>query len=167
MNDMTPISWAQMDKDARLDAVRRLAHDADMSASQIAAAIPGATRNAVIGVIHRSRGQIRLRRQPDQNSSTPGRARVQRGHHPKGSPDRIIRPIKVAPKTAEEIFHAPAWKPLPDTEPVSLLNRAPDGCRWPVTVEGKTLFCNCHVPKRADKLVYCDAHMKHYRSTPQ
>ncbi|MBN9348286.1 MAG: hypothetical protein J0I48_19160 [Devosia sp.] len=157
--------WLLMDRKARYDRVKQLAHEDQMSASQIAAAIPGASRNAVIGVIHRSKGQIKLYRRPDREARLLARATSRvRGRNVKGSPDRQVTIVRVSPQTEQELFNAPAWQPLPGSEPKPLMDRAERGCRWPVTVGGKSLFCNCHVERRPDGLAYCDDHYAIYRS---
>lgn len=51
----------------------------------------------------------------------------------------------------------PAFDPLPDTNPVPLAEC--NGCRWPVTFQGNTLFCNDPVRPGA-KITWCDRHQE-------
>lgn len=90
------------------------------SASQIAARLGGATRNAVIGKVHRLGLPARRMRQRDQ-----GRPRVRLPNARRQTPKpRAWRPVPVP--------HLPVF---PQAEPVSLgvsiVELTPNTCRWP------------------------------------
>lgn len=152
--------WTDRSKAEREAAVRYYAEQHHMSAGQISRAV-GASRNAVVGIIHRSKttaAPIRLLRGP--NGALPSingnaeRPRVDRGPRrgiarrspPEGfdppSPDRIIKLRPPRPDVLRGLHEGPAWAPLAGSRPATLLELGGNGCRWPVTVNGATLFCN-------------------------
>jgi len=141
-------NWQDMSTEERKDEVRRLANE-HLSVSDIAASIPGATRNGVIGLIWRSRATsapIRLWRLPNGVGPTN---------------PRKLRPAGLSRQVLD------AFLPLPGSAPVPLFEvNDKHGCRWPVTVDGKTLFCNEHAPYREDRLIYCPTHMAMRDRTP-
>jgi len=148
---MSNVEWAQMPPGQKVRAVKRLAVQ-KLSAGQIAK-ILGTTRNSVIGVAHRHKDKVRL-----ANTAADG-ARL-RKVRPRKRGGATMRPKRI---TDAALANGEAWAPLDGSEPVPLIEQK--GCVWPVSVGGKTLFCNCPVGERdkTDKRPrYCDAHMKRY-----
>lgn len=146
-------AWRAMSAREKIEAVKPLALE-DQSAGQIAAAL-GVSRNAVIGVVYRSNGAVRLANRRQETGTKRRRRRRARSEH--GAKAALVRtkkqPIPMDPALADELENSPTWRPLPGSEPVGLLERT--GCAWPVTVEGRTLFCNCAIEKGAR---YCADH---------
>ena len=140
-------SWSTMTFRQKVTLVRALM-DGRRSMTQAARMIgQGVTRSEVAGVIYRARQQgfAPIDTQPPQAPPRP-------------------RPQKARPKAVyQPLWHGtPVWSPLPGTTPVTLNDRGKHGCAWPVTVDGKTLFCNCPVNPDS-KLPYCGDHLAMYR----
>jgi hypothetical protein len=126
------------------------------SAKQIAALIPGATRNSIIGKVHRM-GMARHLTPEGQNLCTKIRER------------RITKRIKIARrdtpppvrvKAAAEYASADrpvSGPPLPLSHEVELLDLAPHQCR---SVE-RGLFCGRPTCERGSGS-YCEQHAKQY-----
>lgn len=154
---MNETEWTKLTKEQKADVVRPLAAERK-SAGQIAQ-ILGISRNAIVGVVHRNRKTITLHGNPKAGAAAL-RARKRDNMRKKAR----LGPPKSATEatwaTIERIEQNKVWQPLPGTTPADLLTRAKKGCAWPVTVDGKTLFCNC--PVSHDKLPYCEAHLRRY-----
>lgn len=159
--DRTTFDWVSLSKDEKADLVRPLAAE-HKSAGQIAS-ILGISRNAVVGVVHRNRTTIKLHGNPS-SGATALRAR-RKGMRPStvGTKQARLGPPKSATRESwaaiERIERDKVWVPLPGTTPADLMSRK--GCNWPVTVDGKTLFCNCQIAD--DKLPYCADHLRRYQ----
>lgn len=153
--------WEQLSPEERFHAIKDLAEGHHMSAGQIAKWL-ATTRNAIIGTIHRSKGtpnEIKLFRPANGFGGPPPKKAKQ-------TPNRHVRINRPSAEQLAALRTGPEWQPLPGTTPVSLMDRAPRGCCWPVTVEGaaRTMFCNVHVPRDPDsKLCYCDHHLQLYK----
>jgi hypothetical protein len=141
-------------------AVRDLA-DGKRSAGEIAA-ILGISRNAVIGVVHRARGRDAIQLSDRVAAGRAARRASQRrkriGQRRRSIPNRHVKIFTPDAAVVDELEAAPAWRPLEGSTPVGLLDRT--GCKWPVTVSGQTLFCNCEL--HADEKNYCPAHRAAY-----
>ena len=130
------------------------------SASEIVAAIPGVTRNSVIGKAYRLglREHVNAPKlnKPLPTSSENGRAPVK-----KLARDARVKiakpdPVKVAEVTrlVERVAALPAPKPLN----LTLLELDSRSCRWPVAGEkASTLFCG-HPTE--DSKSYCTCHVR-------
>lgn len=142
----------------KIEAVKPLAL-ADQSAGQIAAAL-GVSRNAVIGVVYRSNGAVRLANRRQDTGTKRRRHRRARSEYGAKTASAWPKkqPVPLDPALAAELENSPTWRPLPGVEPVGLMERT--GCAWPVTVDGQTLFCNCGTEKGAR---YCASHAAIYR----
>lgn len=77
---------------------------------------------------------------------------------------RFFGEVKAPPKPAtlaiEPMPKADVWLPLPGSKPVSLFNRKPDQCKWPVGAEP---FLFCGQPRTGQS--YCATH--HTLSLPR
>lgn len=119
----------------------KILHAEGLSGSEIAAALGGVSRNAVIGKIHRLRLATR--------GKTTRPSRVRKKRPPRPVPDSF----------------APTWQPAPLFIPaanlpplrLAILELQPDECRFPVTDETPFLFCG-H-PQTHDSS-YCFHHHK-------
>lgn len=149
---MSIAEWEALTPIQKRDVVKRHA-DGHKSAGQIAE-ILGITRNRVIGVVHRHKGAIRL------TGAATGAARAKKRKRATMTPDRKVKFPRTPKAIADALVNGEAWRPLPGSAPATLEHRS--GCVWPVTVGGRTLFCNCSVPDDR-KLKYCDVHMGKYR----
>jgi GcrA cell cycle regulator len=140
--------------EARIEQLKSLWADG-LSCTQIATAMGGTTRNAVIGKVHR----LKLdRRRPSTNRY--GRKAVTKRQMQAGRkmPRTIPKPRQIEPDIAPEQFEfsASAWQPLPGSIPVTM--EFMTGCKWPVGNPYGTdmaLFCNC-VPMEGKP--YCREH---------
>lgn len=134
--------------EARIEQLKSLWADG-LSCTQIATAMGGTTRNAVIGKVHRLKlSQRRLARrsgplkQRPPLTPRPPKARV------RPAPKPSEKPRQIKPVTAHEPFEfsVSAWQPLSGSAPVTLEHMT--GCKWPVgeapnIVSASSLFCNC------------------------
>jgi GcrA cell cycle regulator len=139
-----------------------------LSASQIAGAIGGVTRNAVIGKLSRL-GMVGRERPMKAKKPVSAARRYQ-------SPaDEISREEKARRQAARRLANMMGWKPPvfvsePPAESlhVSLLDLNPDSCRYP---EGDGPFLFCGRPRMAGSS-YCEhcheiTHYKPGRETPR
>jgi GcrA cell cycle regulator len=135
---MTQANWS----DDRVEQLKTLWTEG-LSASQIARALGGVTRNAVIGKVHRL--------------GLAGRA----------SPSRSERPrLPMAPKVPSVRSHVPA-APVVEEDPLQLedgshatvLTISDRMCRWPIGDPAASEFHFCgHNPKSGSP--YCEAHAR-------
>jgi GcrA cell cycle regulator len=142
---MTQMNWSE----DRVEQLKTLWTEG-LSASQIARALGGVTRNAVIGKVHRL--------------GLAGRA----------SPSRSERPrLPVAHKTPTVRAHVPA-APVVEEDPVTLadgshatvLTISDRMCRWPIGDPAATEFHFCgRSPKSGSP--YCEAHARKAYQPPQ
>lgn len=136
----------------------RMEHAKGLSCSQIAELIPGATRNAVIGKLHR------LGLTDSRKACTAGEKRVKRPKRVKPAPGEIVTP-KVRGRS---VYNVAPLKPVefPILEDVKFHNKAfldlEDGdCHWPMGTEGSTqMYCAGATPKMGNGrwAVYCTRH---------
>lgn len=131
---------------------------AGLSCSLIAKALgDGATRNSVIGKVHRLKLAGRdtteqLARGPAPHS---GRGPDRKLRITKARRIALVKPLKLAaPKKAKEKPRGEAWEPIPGMVPVSLIDIERGQCRWPVGNDAPHLFCGAH----ADHGPYCRHH---------
>lgn len=130
---------------------------------EIAAVIPGTTRNAILGRLHRLRingANIEPR--------VPSRRNFLAGKSPKPRVRATTLPAKgkspsvAFPESGKRIAKIPRVLPKPKTIPTGKLCSIVDltGCKYPVSegekVVGKYLFCNA---EKADSVPYCDHHL--------
>ena len=135
---MNQLNWS----DDRVEQLKSLWTEG-LSASQIARALGGVTRNAVIGKVHRL--------------GLAGRA----------SPSRSERPrVAMSPKPASMRSHVPA-APVVEEDPLQLedgnfatvLTISDRMCRWPIGDPSATEFHFCgRAPKSGSP--YCEAHAR-------
>lgn len=141
------------------------------SMAQIAAMLPGRSRNAVIGRYRRIR---EARGEP--TSSTPRRAiletvsddadRISPQLLRNTTPKRVCEPRRAMPKVAKVGvgFLLPALPARSSSPAVGILDVT--GCRWPVgedvSVAGRHTFCN----SETDGSSYCAHHHELYKQKP-
>lgn len=171
------MDWRDLTTEGRIDAIKAVWQDG-MSAAQIVAALPhyGASRNAVIGVLHRHKSKlagIHLRAFGDNGQvkeRKPRKSRVKPAselrHHPRPKAERRI--AVVSPSILFD--HAPA---IPIPEPTPLAIEAPEPlnltlleltghtCKWPVNDppkgENGHLFCG---HETVDGKPWCSHHAR-------
>ena len=138
MNAMSAVNWS----DDRVEQLKSLWTEG-LSASQIARALGGVTRNAVIGKVHRL--------------GLAGRA----------SPTRAERPrVSMSPKVPSLRSHTPP-APVVEEDPLTLadgnfatvLTISDRMCRWPIGDPSASEFHFCgRSPKSGSP--YCEAHAR-------
>ncbi len=121
-----------------------------LSCSQIAAEI-GVTRNAVIGKIHR------LGLSPGRPAA-PARSCPPRARQPRSSPQRQFLRLMFAPAPGVAGEDAEPM-PVESMQRCSLLDLAPDKCRWPVGDPCAADFAYCGNQAVAG-FSYCDGHAR-------
>jgi hypothetical protein len=142
------IVWSQLSRAERLGYIKPL-WDAGKSASEIADTIDGASRQAVIGVLHRAG----LRRGIKVNSPKPRTAKPRQPYIIAGCGAVIEKAAGQAPKS---VIRPDAFDPLRGSHPKPWLERAFGECCWPVGGEGaETLSCCLPVEGNG----WCAAHL--------
>lgn len=144
--------WSDLSSDERRDLIKPL-WDAGKSAGDITRYFIGASRNAIIGVVHRSKWQ----RAPSVSKANSDRANKMRR---KAAPNPQVKRKPVAALREEPDIKVDKvdWihterPPLPGTVPVRMIDlptREGGMCRFPV-IGG---YCGVHTGE--DK--YCEAH---------
>lgn len=123
------------------------------SASEIAKAIPGRSRSSVLGLRQRL-GLPGRKTTHRSNNAKPRAPRPKQPRQPR--PPKFYQKIERAPSIAK----ANLWKPLPDTQPISILDRKHDQCAFPLDgkVEpGVSLYCGQPIVEGCS---YCAAHAR-------
>lgn len=135
-------------QDAELALVTQLWGEG-YSASQIAHRLEGRTRNAVIGCVSRlDLPERKCKRRTPVKRSGAATLRVARKRDPQ------IRHTRAEIREAKRLAKSRVWLPLPESNPVSLLERGIHQCAWPI---GEALFCG--EPKLRARS-YCGAHCR-------
>lgn len=147
----------------RVEQLKALWKDG-LSCTQIANAMGGTTRNAVIGKVHR----LKLSKRREARHTGPLRQRPPRIPHPvkarvRPQPKPTEKPRQIKPDIAPEPFEfsVSAWQPLPGSRPVTMEHMT--GCKWPVGHPYGTetaLFCNC---EPMEGKPYCREHAERSR----
>jgi len=129
---------------------------AGLSCGRIAAELgDGATRNSVIGKVHRLKLPRRLTsdRFPTRKPGERGPDRKLRMTKPRrialGQP-ADLPPIKISQQKPQ----GEAWEPITGFEPVSLLDLEAGQCKWPVGKDSPHHFCGAPATHRH----YCEHH---------
>ena len=151
------MSWT----DQRVELLKQLWIEG-LSASQIAAALGGITRNAVIGKVHR----LGLSGRAKAPSSAPPRPRRPRApSHPMGSAFRFHGNAALARLPEPDFEPALRYEPLPEPEPepmvcerVTILDLRECMCRWPLGDPGREDFRFCGT-RTNPGAPYCQHHM--------
>ncbi len=165
-NHPTNVQW----NDDNVGLLRKL-HAAGLSCSKIAVQIPMATRNAIIGKLHRlgltgqGRPKSRKRRKGIGECKVPLHAKSQPLH----SAPRVPRTGTFgtvggvpAPRASGTPYREITVMPVVDDDSPPLHPRpyadlADDMCQWPLYVEqGVQMYCATHINRRDG--VYCPAH---------
>lgn len=147
---MTDFVWT----DERIEKLRQLWAEG-LSAGQIAARFPGASRNAIIGKAHRlGLSKRAVGKRNDLNLVAPKPATVKPLVGSAQFARKKADPAKMAEVKAIENKPAPAGLPKPLF--VKLFELERNDCRWPVTGEKEnTLFCGHNVDRGSS---YCAGH---------
>jgi GcrA cell cycle regulator len=156
--------------DANIAKLKRL-WTAGQSASQIAAAIPYASRSAVLGKV--SRLKLAPRRDHNARAATQPVERINLGHErrpraPQVSPPRKDKPSRIASSIFGNFTHAkPDAAPIPDTDPsdgkgITMLELTNRTCRWPKgdPLEPDFLFCGEAGADLEERRPYCSYHSR-------
>lgn len=155
--------WAEMTRDQRRETVSSL-WQTGATAQSIADAL-ATSKNAVIGLIHRlprhDRPIPRTRAPSRPKRHDPiGRLGDESINNWKRSKGFSLVPIDATPIGKYDA----AFLPLPGTSPVTLVDLENGQCRWPVDIDGKTLFCGCGV---VESKRYCAIHNETGRAKPE
>lgn len=112
-----------------------------LSGNQIAVAMNiGISRNAVIGKVHRMGLPLRRLKMP----KTQARGRRWGGRREASLARESLARIRSAPALkSAPMPHSEAWKPIPGTSPISLLELTDQTCRWPLGDDRPFKFCGC------------------------
>lgn len=174
----TPRPWADMAPEEKRAAVREL-FVAGTSYIEIAKLLGAPDRNCVAGVVNRIRkaGELPPARGRKSIGSDGGitskvkakRARMSRKLQPKADAPRKpkasgLAAINIAVRTEHRadapgisISRAAAFDPIPDVEPVDLVDLTSTTCRWPVSglMGRESIFCGaeCEIERS-----YCTSH---------
>jgi GcrA cell cycle regulator len=146
------MSWT----DERVETLKKLWSDG-LSASQIAAALGGITRNAVIGKVHR----LGLSGRAKSPAAGEPRARKPRTH---SAMLRVARPVVRGNNALAYEFETEAEPELIDNviplgQRRSLLELNEETCRWPIGDPGSAEFFFCGGRSLAG-LPYCSYHSR-------
>lgn len=149
-------SWT----DERCELLRKYFAE-NKAASEIAAALGGVTRNAVIGKLHR----LGLMRK-DGLAPRAGRPKSKIKSRPNPAYSRLITPKKRNTTEEDRIsnFFTPPEQPARpyDGAPIGLLDLSNASCRWPVA-EGRRsefLFCGSPTADLLNGRPYCAFHYR-------
>lgn len=160
MNMNTPaLGWTE----ERIETLKRLYHE-DLSASQMAQMLGGgATRNAVIGKLHRL-GLARGTHRPSARSSANARAARKVAKKPVAPKSPLLRTSPVVSPLKLEPFRpgAPIETIVDDIAGVPLVALTSHSCRWPVGLGmgARQMFCGTDIAegKVIGKASYCREH---------
>lgn len=156
-----------MDKVERVSAVIRLV-SRGMSASQIADQFDGCTRNAIVGLAHRSGIRLANSRAPNRvldPANTNAKAKTATPKVKK-APAKVTRIRKTAkkPKTEPTVCEILKFEPPKRKDPpYSMIELRPCDCRWPISESYRGLspdqmmFCG---KRRDETSQYCNEHRK-------
>lgn len=132
---------------------------AGLTSRKIAKALGGISRNGVIGKCRRlglslkgeQSNQWTAAEKPAKPKRPPA-TRLKPGPRPAGLEQKQAAGALLPPW---HVVAAEAWKRLPWSKPVELVNLSPDGCRWPIGEHSPYLFCNRFV---VNGRPYCCTH---------
>lgn len=162
------VPWVLMSTPERTATVRHFVGEG-WSAGAIAEKLH-ATRNAVMGVAHRTKGTsdpIEFRytvvfahgASPEQKAAQRGRDKarqIKKSRVPPKVGQRAVQPAvgQPVPKALPPPPDA-AWRPLPGSSPVPMADLPPASCLWPVGPGSPHLFCALPADTGSP---YCPAH---------
>jgi GcrA cell cycle regulator len=138
--------------DERVAELKRL-WEQGLSASQIAAALGGITRNAVIGKAHRL--GLAARPSPIKGPGQPRVPGVPRVRVARVRPKSAMRPDRLARPPQRELPPRPAMPAEPPRPRV--FNPNGPACQWPIGEPGHDGFHFCEAPAVQGK-PYCEYH---------
>lgn len=146
------------ERDARIAALRDMIEVQGLSYRQAGEQL-GMTRAAATGLGNRA--GIKSPRPPGWQAVNKDKAESKPAHaNPAVTQEKARRarakaqqPVFAPPATDPTPLRNAAWRPLEGREPVEIEHHT-TGCRWPIDIDGRTLFCNA--PARHG--VYCEAH---------
>lgn len=150
MSSTANSSWS----DAELKTIQTLWGEG-YSASQIAVQLPGRSRSAVLGKVHRMKLGGRAGHASSHAPRPPRPPRAPRANKPRvAKPARAVKPKPIAPVElpVAPLPRSAAWDALEGSSPVAL--EFVTGCRWPIG-DDPMLFCNC---EKVEGASYCDRH---------
>lgn len=120
---------------------------AGVSAGEIAKRLDGKTRSAVLGKLHRIGVPQRVQNLSRVPKSKPKKRKL------------VVKKTRQNPRPKPKTQRAFLWDQEPvSSNPVTLLDRRPDQCAWPISKEGEP-FMMCGGPK-APGSSYCRHHLR-------
>lgn len=152
---MIPLPWT----DARVEQLKALWLDG-LSATQVAAALGGVTRNAVIGKLHRLGVAGRT------NASPPSeRPRARAGGRSLPAPRQPRAAVRAARKTSSAPVRLPARVDGPELRPglADLARLGRQACHWPIGDPAAADFGFCGRPVLGTGPYCADHHRRAYR----
>ena len=156
MTDVPRGNWT----DERIAELKRLWLDG-LSASQIASALGGVTRNAVIGKLHRL-GCVR--NNPNFTRAVIKKAERKRRERPQRKPGR--RPVKLSP-LFDLLCEPLPEEPADDIATTTVLERQPNQCGWPIGEPAEMKCCGAEVvPHLPYGSPYCRKHAQRAFALP-
>lgn len=156
--------WAEMTNQQRSEAVMARLLDG-RSAMDIALDLGAKSRNVIIGHIDRHIPKDRRPKRTRAFNRPPKPAREPRPPRERKARPAPRKEISLIPVDATPIGkYDAAFRALPGTSPVTLVNLENGQCRWPVDIDGKTLFCGCGVVENKN---YCAIHNEMGRAKPE
>lgn len=159
---MKPLDWKSMTTVERVDAVKPMIAEGDLSASEIAERFENCSRFSVIGLVHRySLKGGRFGQERKTSPIMPQAPRVKRRSPPKRTP----KPAKAKTTPKPEHFALPPMPPPPENaKPISFMAAISPSvrvCKWPLwdEFEGPGISKCCGADRDAGQ-PYCDHHMR-------
>lgn len=159
---MTAAGW-----DTSQVAMLKKLWEEGLSASQIAARLGnGATRNAVVGKIHRLRAHSEVKLAHPSTGGRPGTyepresKRERTGKWSEDAPVTLAKPVR-SPRPRPVLLPPMPFRDidLPDDGRITVLHLSDKTCRWPIGDPQGDGFCFCgHRPETAPP--YCDYHTR-------
>ncbi|TIW20625.1 MAG: hypothetical protein E5V63_31150 [Mesorhizobium sp.] len=164
------MTWNRMTREERIEAIRDGVGN-NMSSTEIAAAIGGCTRNAVIGLAHRVRVELANPRPKLQKKESTARSKASKTK----SARRVAKPAKTPSpalkKKEPEIVDVEPVYEFPDSHYKVHLERVKSGqCRRPLWNDdkrpGREVYFYCGKPVKAGSSYCWHCHKKMYDGMP-
>ncbi len=170
MNKSDPeTAWGKMNTEEKQDAIAPLL-GLGWSAAMVAAEIEGCSRNAVIGIVHRSRGKLRLAVKPSSPTVRKAKATPRPRPNPRPRPrpaakGKIILPHDYRLTSAEDALPPTPLPPvefIPEERRLKLVQLTEHTCKWPVGDPQSSEFHFCG-DYSEDGSPYCSIHRRRAR----
>ncbi len=132
--------WSDMDKVEKISAIIRMVNKG-MTAAQIAGQFQGCTRNAIVGLAHRSGVRLANSKAP-KRALDPANTNNKAAKKPAAKPASKTKPAKVTrikkaakrPKAEPTVCEILKFEPPKRKDPpYSMTELRPRDCRWPIS----------------------------------